>query len=115
VGRIGIYVRSGAVAGAVDIGLGTTNAVVAVLEGREPTVIATAEGLWTMPRIAAFARNATVLTGEFVKRQPTTNVDQMPRGMKLAEALSGHEAPEGVIGAGAVTVGASAWQIAGQG
>ena len=49
---------------AVGIDLGTTNSVVAVLEGGEPTVIANAEGARTTPSVVAFARNGEVLVGE---------------------------------------------------
>src|SRR5574342_695585 len=49
---------------AVGIDLGTTNSVVCVLEGGEPTVIANAEGSRTTPSIVAFAKNGEVLVGE---------------------------------------------------
>src|ERR1700691_6226182 len=58
---------------AVGIDLGTTNSVVAVLEGGEPTVIANAEGARTTPSVVAFAKNAEVLVGEVAKRQAVTN------------------------------------------
>src|SRR6195952_806228 len=61
---------------AVGIDLGTTNSVVAVLEGGEPTVIANAEGARTTPSIVAFAKNGEVLVGEVAKRQGVTNVDR---------------------------------------
>src|SRR5947199_431298 len=61
---------------AVGIDLGTTNSVVAVLEGGEPTVIANAEGSRTTPSVVAFAKNAEVLVGEVAKRQAVTNVDR---------------------------------------
>ena len=48
---------------AVGIDLGTTNSVVSVLEGGEPTVIANSEGARTTPSIVAFARNGEVLVG----------------------------------------------------
>ena len=61
---------------AVGIDLGTTNSVVAILEGGEPTVIANAEGSRTTPSVVAFAKNAEVLVGEVAKRQAVTNVDR---------------------------------------
>src|ERR671915_398415 len=53
---------------AVGIDLGTTNSVVAVLEGGEPTVIANAEGARTTPSVVAFAKSGEVLVGEVAKR-----------------------------------------------
>ncbi|TNC47092.1 molecular chaperone DnaK [Mumia zhuanghuii] len=67
---------------AVGIDLGTTNSVVAVLEGGEPTVIANAEGARTTPSVVAFAKNGEVLTGEVAKRQGVTNVDRTIRSVK---------------------------------
>src|SRR5688572_32144874 len=67
---------------AVGIDLGTTNSVVAVLEGGEPTVIANAEGARTTPSIVAFAKNGEVLVGEVAKRQAVTNVERTIRSVK---------------------------------
>jgi molecular chaperone DnaK len=67
---------------AVGIDLGTTNSVVSVLEGGEPTVIANAEGSRTTPSIVAFAKNGEVLVGEVAKRQAVTNVDRTVRSVK---------------------------------
>jgi len=67
---------------AVGIDLGTTNSVVAVLEGGEPAVIANAEGARTTPSVVAFAKNGEVLTGEVAKRQGVTNVDRTVRSVK---------------------------------
>jgi molecular chaperone DnaK len=67
---------------AVGIDLGTTNSVVAVLEGGEPTVIANAEGSRTTPSVVAFAKNGEVLTGEVAKRQAVTNVERTIRSVK---------------------------------
>ncbi len=67
---------------AVGIDLGTTNSVVAVLEGGEPTVVANAEGARTTPSVVAFAKNGEVLVGEVAKRQAVTNVDRTIRSIK---------------------------------
>jgi molecular chaperone DnaK len=67
---------------AVGIDLGTTNSVVAVLEGGDPTVIANAEGARTTPFVVAFAKNGEVLVGEVAKRQAVTNVDRTIRSVK---------------------------------
>ncbi|HEX2550567.1 MAG TPA: molecular chaperone DnaK, partial [Nocardioidaceae bacterium] len=67
---------------AVGIDLGTTNSVVAVLEGGEPTVIANAEGSRTTPSVVAFAKNGEILVGEVAKRQAVTNVDRTVRSVK---------------------------------
>jgi molecular chaperone DnaK len=67
---------------AVGIDLGTTNSVVSVLEGGEPTVIANAEGSRTTPSIVAFAKNGEVLVGEVAKRQAVTNPDRTIRSVK---------------------------------
>ena len=67
---------------AVGIDLGTTNSVVTVLEGGEPTVIANAEGARTTPSVVAFAKNGEVLVGEVAKRQAVTNPDRTIRSVK---------------------------------
>ena len=67
---------------AVGIDLGTTNSVVAVLEGGEPTVIANAEGSRTTPSVVAFAKTGEVLVGEVAKRQAVTNVERTIRSVK---------------------------------
>ena len=66
---------------AVGIDLGTTNSVVAILEGGEPTVIANAEGNRTTPSIVAFKSDDT-LVGELAKRQAITNPDNTVRSIK---------------------------------
>jgi len=67
---------------AVGIDLGTTNSVVAVLEGGEPTVIPNAEGSRTTPSVVAFTKSGEVLVGEVAKRQAVTNVDRTIRSVK---------------------------------
>jgi molecular chaperone DnaK len=67
---------------AVGIDLGTTNSVVAVLEGGEPVVVANSEGSRTTPSVVAFARNGEVLVGQPAKNQAVTNVDRTIRSVK---------------------------------
>ena len=67
---------------AVGIDLGTTNSVVAVLEGGEPTVVPNAEGSRTTPSVVAFAKGGEVLVGEVAKRQAVTNPDRTIRSVK---------------------------------
>jgi molecular chaperone DnaK len=67
---------------AVGIDLGTTNSVVSVLEGGEPTVIANAEGARTTPSVVAFSKSGEVLVGEVAKRQAVTNVDRTIKSVK---------------------------------
>lgn len=67
---------------AVGIDLGTTNSVVSVLEGGEPTVIANAEGARTTPSVVAFTKDGEVLVGETAKRQNVTNVDRTISSVK---------------------------------
>ena len=67
---------------AVGIDLGTTNSVVSVLEGGEPTVIANAEGSRTTPSVVAFSKTGEVLVGEIAKRQAVTNVDRTIASVK---------------------------------
>jgi len=67
---------------AVGIDLGTTNSVVSVLEGGEPTVIANAEGARTTPSVVAFSKTGEVLVGEVAKRQAVTNVDRTISSVK---------------------------------
>ncbi|MBO8194938.1 molecular chaperone DnaK [Streptomyces oryzae] len=67
---------------AVGIDLGTTNSVVSVLEGGDPTVVVNAEGARTTPSVVAFAKGGEVLTGEVAKRQAVTNVDRTARSVK---------------------------------
>lgn len=67
---------------AVGIDLGTTNSVVAVLEGGDPVVIANSEGSRTTPSVVAFAKDGEVLVGEVAKRQAITNPDRTIRSVK---------------------------------
>ena len=67
---------------AVGIDLGTTNSVVAVLEGGDPVVIPNAEGSHTTPSVVAFAKNGEVLVGQIAKNQAITNPDRTIRSVK---------------------------------
>jgi molecular chaperone DnaK len=67
---------------AVGIDLGTTNSVVSVMEGGEPTVIPNAEGARTTPSVVAFSKSGEVLVGEVAKRQAITNPDRTIRSVK---------------------------------
>ncbi|MGW5329236.1 molecular chaperone DnaK [Streptomyces sp. NPDC004014] len=79
---------------AVGIDLGTTNSVVAVLEGGEPAVVANAEGARTTPSVVAFAKNGDVLVGEVAKRQAVTNVERTARSVKRHMGDAGWRFPE---------------------
>ena len=79
---------------AVGIDLGTTNSVVAVLEGGEPSVIANAEGNRTTPSIVAFKGTET-LVGELAKRQAITNPDNTIRSIKRHIGTNWKETFEG--------------------
>src|SRR5688500_16264049 len=57
----------------IGIDLGTTNSVVAVMEGGEPTVLASAEDGRTVPSVGAFTKTAERLVGQLAKRQAVTN------------------------------------------
>ncbi|APX02313.1 molecular chaperone DnaK [Arthrobacter sp. QXT-31] len=67
---------------AVGIDLGTTNSVVSVLEGGEPTVIANAEGGRTTPSVVAFSKSGEVLVGEIAKRQAVNNIERTIASVK---------------------------------
>ena len=66
---------------AVGIDLGTTNSVIAVLDGGDPTIIANAEGARTTPSVVSF-KEGEVLVGEAAKRQAITNPDHTVRSVK---------------------------------
>jgi molecular chaperone DnaK len=67
---------------AVGIDLGTTNSVVSVLEGGDPTVIANAEGSRTTPSVVAFTKGGEVLTGDIAKRQAVNNPERTISSVK---------------------------------
>jgi molecular chaperone DnaK len=66
----------------VGIDLGTTNSVVAVMEGQTPTVIANAEGNRTTPSVVAFTKTGERLVGQLAKRQAVTNPDRTISSIK---------------------------------
>jgi molecular chaperone DnaK len=66
---------------AVGIDLGTTNSVIAILEGGDPTIVPNAEGGRTTPSVVSF-KDGEVLVGEVAKRQAITNPDQTVRSVK---------------------------------
>ncbi len=66
---------------AVGIDLGTTNSVIATLDGGEPTIVPNAEGGRTTPSVVAF-KDGEVLVGEIAKRQAITNPDHTVRSVK---------------------------------
>jgi len=67
---------------AVGIDLGTTNSVVAVLEGGEPVVIPNAEGSRVTPSVVGFSKTGEILVGEVAKRQAIMNPDRTVRSIK---------------------------------
>ncbi|WP_407288188.1 molecular chaperone DnaK [Streptomyces sp. BP-8] len=80
---------------AVGIDLGTTNSVVSVLEGGEPTVIANAEGARTTPSVVGFSKGGDVLVGEIAKRQAVTNIERTARSVKRHMGDAEWRFPEG--------------------
>ena len=66
----------------VGIDLGTTNSVVAVMEGGDPVVISTSEGQRTMPSIVAFNKNGEKLVGQTAKRQAVINPENTVYSIK---------------------------------
>ncbi|MFN2459266.1 MAG: molecular chaperone DnaK [Candidatus Velthaea sp.] len=66
----------------VGIDLGTTNSVVAVMEGQSPTVIANSEGNRTTPSVVAFTKTGERLVGQLAKRQAVTNPDRTISSIK---------------------------------
>ena len=59
----------------VGVDLGTTNSVVAVIEGSQPVVITNAEGLRTTPSVVAYTKKGDLLVGQIAKRQAVINAD----------------------------------------
>ena len=92
----------------IGIDLGTTNSVVAVMEGGEPAVIVNQEGSRTTPSIVAFTKEGERLVGQVAKRQSVTNPDSTVFSIKRfmgrkharggagdrSRAVSGHQGVE---------------------
>ncbi len=78
----------------VGIDLGTTNSVVAVLEGTEPSVIPNAEGARTTPSVVAFGKDAERLVGQVAKRQAVTNPENTIFSIKRFMGRKFSEVPE---------------------
>ena len=66
----------------IGIDLGTTNSVVAVLEGGEPVVINNAEGSRLTPSVVAFSKEGERMVGQVAKRQAITNPDRTVTSIK---------------------------------
>src|SRR5438045_9307348 len=66
----------------IGIDLGTTNSVVAVMEGGEPTVITNSEGGRTTPSVVAFTKDGSRLVGQVAKRQAVTNPEKRVYSIK---------------------------------
>ena len=66
----------------IGIDLGTTNSVVAVIEGGDPAVIVNQEGARTTPSVVAFAKDGSRLVGQVAKRQAVTNPDSTVSSIK---------------------------------
>jgi molecular chaperone DnaK len=66
----------------VGIDLGTTNSVVAVMEGGKPVVIANAEGMRTTPSVVAFSKDGERLVGQMARRQTVLNPQNTFYGVK---------------------------------
>jgi molecular chaperone DnaK len=78
----------------IGIDLGTTNSVVAVMEGNEPTVIANREGSRITPSVVAFAKDGERLVGQIARRQAVTNPDNTIYSIKRFMGRRFHEVQE---------------------
>src|SRR4051812_35839257 len=66
----------------IGIDLGTTNSVVAIMEGSEPTVITNSEGGRTTPSVVGFTKDGNRLVGQVAKRQAVTNPENTVYSIK---------------------------------
>ena len=87
----------------IGIDLGTTNSVVAVMEGGEPTVIPSAEGGRTVPSVVAFSKSGERLVGQIAKRQAITNPTNTIYSIKRFMGRRWDD-PEGGVGSSSVQV-----------
>lgn len=78
----------------IGIDLGTTNSVVAVMEGGEPKIIANEEGGRTTPSVVAFTNKGEILTGQIAKRQAITNPENTIYSIKRFMGRQYNEVPE---------------------
>src|SRR5690625_797861 len=74
--------RSNTMSKVIGIDLGTTNSVVAVVEGGEPVVIANAEGGRTTPSVVALSNDGERIVGDAAKRQAALNPDRTIQSIK---------------------------------
>ena len=79
----------------VGIDLGTTNSVIAILEGGKPTVIANAEGARTTPSVVGFSKSDERLVGELAKRQAVSAPDRTIKSIKRHMGTNHRETVEG--------------------
>jgi molecular chaperone DnaK len=78
----------------VGIDLGTTNSVIAVMEGGKPTVISNAEGGRTTPSVVAYAKNGDLLVGQIAKRQAVLNPENTFYSVKRFIGRQAKEVPD---------------------
>src|SRR5437588_12112315 len=77
----------------IGIDLGTTNSVVAVMEGGQPTVIVNKEGARLTPSVVAIAKDGERLVGQVAKRQAVTNADNTVFSIKRFMGRKFEEVP----------------------
>src|SRR5207244_11612701 len=85
----------------IGIDLGTTNSVVAVMEGGQPTVIVNQEGARTAPSVMAIARDGERLVGQVAKRQAVTNPENTVFSIKRFMGRTFEQASSGASAGGA--------------
>src|SRR3954452_11082890 len=78
----------------IGIDLGTTNSVVAVMEGGEPVVVTNSEGGRTTPSVVAFTKDGNRLVGQVAKRQAVTNPENTVYSIKRIRGRRYNEVSE---------------------